>query len=66
MTIEQPWGPWTVFYNDLFFPEIEQSVFRWNFAFKWFRNGGREFTLVFSGTGENDSWNSIDGVFTTP
>jgi hypothetical protein len=61
----QPWGPWNVFYKDLFFPQIEQSVFQWNFAPKWFRNAGREFTLIFSGTGSNDSWNAIDGVFTT-
>jgi hypothetical protein len=59
-----PWGPWTVFYKDIFFPEIERSVFQWNFAPKWFRNGGREFTLVFSGVRTNDSWNTIDGVFT--
>jgi hypothetical protein len=39
-------------------------VFQWNFAPKWFRNGGREFTLVFSGVRTNDSWNTIDGEFT--
>jgi hypothetical protein len=61
----RPWGPWTVFFHDRFVPEIEHSVFQWNFAPKWFRNGGREFTLVFSGTGGNDSWNTIDGAFTT-
>lgn len=63
----EPWGPWTVFYKDLFFPQIEQTVFQWNFAPKWFRNSGRDFTLIFSGTGSNDSWNTIDGTFqTTP
>jgi hypothetical protein len=61
----QPWGPWSVFFNERFVPSIEQSVFQWNFAPKWFRNGGRDFTLVFSGTGANDSWNTIDGTFTT-
>ncbi|HEV8330118.1 MAG TPA: hypothetical protein VGQ22_01735 [Steroidobacteraceae bacterium] len=60
----QPWGPWTVFYKDVFVPQIDQSVFQWNFAPKWFRNGGREFTLTFSGVRVNDSWNSIDGTFT--
>jgi hypothetical protein len=58
-----PWGPFTVFYRDLFAPEIQQNVFQWNFAPKWFRNGGREFTLTFSGNGVNDSWNTIDGKF---
>jgi len=60
-----PWGPWTVFFHDRFQPALERSVFQWNFAPKWFSNGGREFTLVFSGIGANDSWNTIDGVFST-
>jgi hypothetical protein len=60
----QPWGPWHVFYKDVFVPQIDRSVFQWNFAPKWFRNGGREFTLTFSGVRINDSWNSIDGTFT--
>ncbi len=34
----RPWGPWTVFYRNLFFPQIEQSLFQWNFAPKWFRD----------------------------
>lgn len=59
-----PWGPWSVFFRDVFFPSIEQSVFQWNFAPKWFRDGGRTFTLVFSGDDTNDSWNTIDGAFT--
>jgi hypothetical protein len=61
----QPWGPWSVFHHARFLPQIEHSVFQWNFAPKWFRNGGREFTLVFSGHASNDSWNTVDGVFTT-
>jgi hypothetical protein len=60
----QPWGPWNVFYKDVFVPQIDRSVFQWNFAPKWFRNGGREFTLTFSGVRTNDSWNTIDGTFT--
>jgi hypothetical protein len=61
----QPWGPWHVFHHAQFLPQIERTVFQWNFAPKWFRNGGREFTLIFSGTESNDSWNTIDGTFTT-
>jgi hypothetical protein len=61
----RPWGPWTVFYRDLFgSAQIEQSLFQWSFAPKWFRDGGRSFTLIFSGTGSNDSWNTVDGAFT--
>lgn len=60
-----PWGPWTVVYQDVFFQQNEASVFQWNFAPKWFANGGRGFTLIFSGTGSNDSWNTVNGTFTT-
>jgi hypothetical protein len=58
-----PWGPWHVFHRARFFPQIERTVFQWNFAPKWFRNSGRDFTLIFSGTASNDSWNTIDGTF---
>ena len=61
----QPWGPWHVFHHAQFLPQIEHSVFQWNFAPKWFSNGGRDFTLIFSGTGSNDAWNTIDGTFAT-
>jgi hypothetical protein len=61
----QPWGPWHVFHHAQFLPQVELSVFQWNFAPKWFRNGGCDFTLVFSGTGTNDSWNTVDGTFAT-
>ena len=60
-----PWGPWNIVFKDVFFPNNERTVFQWNFAPKWFRNGGRDFTLIFSGNGSNDSWNTIDGTFTT-
>jgi hypothetical protein len=54
-----------VFHRAQFLPQLEQSLFQWNFAPKWFRNGGRDFTVIFSGTGSNDSWNTLDGTFTT-
>jgi hypothetical protein len=60
-----PWGPWNVFHRDVFFPRMERTVFQWNFAPKWFRNGGRDFTLIFSGNDANDSWNTVHGTFTT-
>jgi hypothetical protein len=44
---------------------FEQTLFQWNFAPKWYRNGGRNFTLIFSGINGNDSWNTIDGTFIT-
>lgn len=60
----QPWGPWNVFHQAVFFPQIERTVFQWSFAPKWFRNGGRGFTIIFSGINSNDSWNTVDGAFT--
>ena len=60
-----PWGPWTDFYHEVFSPPgLDQTLFQWNFAPKWFRDGGRSFTLIFSGSGNNDSWNTVDGTFT--
>lgn len=62
----RPWGPWTEFYRDLFYPaQTDHTLFQWNFAPKWFRNGGRGFTFIFTGTGPNDAWNTVDGMFTT-
>jgi hypothetical protein len=69
----EPWGPWTTvaylnrsdgtrFAHD--FPAIPETTFFWNFANKWLSEDGEEFTLVFTGTGKNDSWNTIRGTFT--
>jgi hypothetical protein len=61
----RPWGPWAIFYHDQF-PETPHTLFQWNFAPKWFREGGRSFTLIFTGVGpaiDNDSWNTVDGSF---
>ncbi len=62
----EPWGPWaTVLYENGWGRAggVPRSVFYWNFAPRWFRDGGRAFTLVFSGIGANDRWNSVDGRF---
>jgi hypothetical protein len=63
----EPWGPWNiVLYTDGWgSAQVQRSMFQWNFAPKWFRNGGKDFTLIFSGTGDNDSWNTINGSFNT-
>jgi hypothetical protein len=66
-----PWGPWTTVsyhYNWQGFREESRGPFYWNFSNKWLRNGGRGFTLVFTGGpgGGIDSWNTINGSFTTP
>jgi hypothetical protein len=59
----QPWGPWHVFHRARFLASSERTVFQWNFAPKWFRNGGRDFTLIYSGIDDHDSWNTINGSF---
>jgi hypothetical protein len=60
-----PWGPWRQVLRESGWGPTEQSSFYWTFAPKWFRNGGVDFTLVFSGSGVNDSWNTVNGRFTT-
>ena len=61
-----PWGPWTMIeYYDASKPfgagYIDGRTFFWNFSNKWTK--GVEFTLVFTGTGANDSWNIVRGTF---
>jgi hypothetical protein len=58
-----PWGPWTtVLYTGSNWEGFGETFF-WNFANKWLSGDGRDFTLVFSGFGGNDSWNTIRGRF---
>jgi hypothetical protein len=64
----RPWGPWTKFYGKEFFSDLdtskpERTLFQWNFAPKWYREGDSRFTLIFTGTESNDSWNTVDGTF---
>ncbi len=58
----EPWGPWrTVYYGNL-----GRSSFYANFSQKWMSSDGRGFVLIFTGTGDYDSWNTVRGVFTSP
>jgi hypothetical protein len=68
----EPWGPWTTvaymnrsdgtrFAHD--FRGVPETTFFWNFANKWLSEDGQEFTLVFTGTNDNDSWNTVRGSF---
>ncbi|GEM_PF-417862 len=57
-----PWGPWrTVGYYTNW--GGYGSVFFWNFSNRWTSEDGRRFVLIFTGTGGNDSWNALQGVF---
>lgn len=57
-----PWGPWTTvgYYQDW---AGFGSTFFWNFANKWLSSDGQDFTFVFTGVGDNDSWNTVQGSF---
>jgi Malectin domain len=61
----EPWGPWTtVLYDSVFGAgEIEPSTFFWNFSNKWLSADGKNFTLIFTGTNSNDSFNAVSGKF---
>ena len=61
----EPWGPWKTILYDMAFgnPVISSSTFFWNFSNKWLSSDGRDFVLVFTGVGSNDSWNTIRGSF---
>ena len=60
-----PWGPWTVvrYMRAFGAPNIQASTFFWNFSNKWLSADGRQFILVFTGVGSNDSWNTVRGSF---
>jgi hypothetical protein len=60
-----PWGPWTsvLYVRGWSGPGVAADTFYWNFSPKWLSPDGRTFVLVFSGKGENDSWNSVEGSF---
>jgi hypothetical protein len=59
----EPWGPWTtVAYDDNWGQgEVEVSAFYWVFPTKWIEKDGTRFTMVFTGKGANDSWNTVAG-----
>ena len=68
-----PWGPWTLAKACRNWKQTtyyaERYVTLCHFVPKWWRSGGKEFTMVFSGRGRysdstgNDAWNTIDGRF---
>jgi hypothetical protein len=64
----EPWGPWRTVYfaSNWGADHIETSTFFWNFSPKWWSDGGRSFVLVFTGTGSNDSWNTVEGRLVLP
>lgn len=61
----EPWGPWQTVSYQYGWPggeNVEPSTFFANISPKWsWRENAAEFVFVFTGRGENDSWNSVDG-----
>ena len=57
-----PWGQWTTtaYYDN--WGNFNGSFF-WNFSNKWLSASGKDFTMVFSGVGSFDSWNTVKGRF---
>ncbi len=66
----EPWGPWTtVKYYSRWRGSPSDTVpgsrgFYWDFSGKWLSADGKDFTLVFTGVGGDDSWNTVRGNFT--
>ncbi len=64
----EPWGPWTTIHyaeQDGQFGngQIDTTAFYWNFSNKWLNSDGKNFVMVFSGIGSNDSFNLVEGSF---
>ena len=60
-----PWGPWsTVHFSDSFgrFQTLDNG-FMWVFPSKWLSEDGKDFTMIYTGKGRNDSWNTVKGRF---
>ena len=62
----EPWGPWTTvaYYENWGQGHVPVNTFYWNFSNKWLSPDGTQFSLIFTGRKENDSWNVLRGVFT--
>lgn len=58
----EPWGPWTTagYYDNWL--DTDRTFF-WNFSNKWASSDGKNFVIVFTGVGEYDSWNTMQGNF---
>lgn len=61
----EPWGPWTTVCYQTGWGEghFPLNTFYWNFSNKWASEDGKQFTMIFTGRKENDSFNLIRGSF---
>jgi hypothetical protein len=58
----EPWGPWTTvaYYRNW---GDTRTTFFWNFSNKWLSEDSTSLVLVFTGTDDNDAWNTVKGRF---
>ena len=64
----EPWGPWrTVAYSTIEDPRrrVETRSFHYSFLPNSLSADGKRFTLAFTGAGNGDALNLVDGVFAT-
>lgn len=61
----EPWGPWTTaaYYDNWGQDFVPVNTFYWSFSNKWLSPDGTDFSLIFTGRKQNDSWNVVPGVF---
>jgi hypothetical protein len=59
----EPWGPWSMVLYDETWGEghVPVNTFYWSFPTNWMSMDGRDFTLLFTGRTENDSFNAVRG-----
>jgi len=57
-----PWGPWTTVAEYTNWCGFSTTFF-WNISPKWINSN--DFTLVFTGTGSYDAWNTVTGTIVT-
>jgi len=63
-----PWGPWTTvaYYDEWHVPSGKGSTFFYSFSNKWMSSDGLSFVMIWTGTGDHDAWNTVEGRFTRP
>jgi hypothetical protein len=65
-----PQGPWSTLKSfSVIHTQLgvsDNRIFYASFAPKWFRSGGQDFVLIWTGANANDSWNTTQGSFTAP
>jgi hypothetical protein len=63
----EPWGPWTTvaYYDDWHGLSSTGSSFFYSFPNKWMSADGLNFVMIWTGTGDHDAWNTVEGSFTT-